>query len=77
MHRGPMLQRARALKVAPVEPSNVGATVWVYAEPPQLDERTGRRYYRVVIDVDGRRCWPRWRRVWADTVELIGERRWL
>lgn len=69
-HR-PHLQRARALPVAPVTDENVGETVWVYAEPPTIDPETQRRYYRVVIDVGGKRCWPRWRRVWAECIELL------
>jgi hypothetical protein len=43
--------------------------VWVLAERP-LTDRNG-RFLRVVVDVDWRVCWPEWRKVYCDSVELM------
>lgn len=74
------LQRAVALRREPVTMENVGRSVWVLMEPPRRGRgREPRRYYRVIVDVDGRVAsrMDLARRVFAETVELAADFRYL
>jgi hypothetical protein len=64
------LQAASARRHSQVPKENLRKIVWVIAERPQCDSR-GRKYLRVVIDVNDVLCWPEYRRVWCDTIELM------
>jgi hypothetical protein len=62
------LQAASARRNPRVPHANERLIIWVLTERP-LEDRNG-RFLRVVIDVDGV-CWPKWRRVYCDSVELM------
>lgn len=63
------LQAASARRHPRVPRNNERKIVWVLAERPLTDR--GGRFLRVVIDADGSVCWPKWRRVYCDSVELM------
>lgn len=69
------LQAASGRRHPRVPANKERALLWVLVERPWQDMH-GRDYYRVVIDTGGEVCWPDWRRVYQDTVELLSPSRY-
>lgn len=69
------LQAASGRRHLRVPAGNERQILWVVVERPWQDMH-GRFYYRTVIDTGGEVCWPDWRRVYQDTVELLSPSRY-